>query len=265
MNPARPSYGGLVARALEEAIETVTTRAMRESIIAGALRDDRRSSIPERGPEVLEFAAGALLRSLSTRVGAETAGEVLRQVAPILQRASMRVSLTPRQGVSRPGAARKDAEPSEVRSVRSDPGDQEDSGVFVSARALTDPAPRAAVPVVLLASHDPEAAHGLAGRFVGRATVRVVDGLLDLLDGLDDEDGRAQCVIVLDGAYPSVQVPSILTIAPDLAGRAKVVLWRCAHADHAALESQGGSRGWRACERTLDDLENLCAQMLRPA
>ena len=235
MSSARPTHDGLVARALAEAIESVTTPPIRDAILTGALREARRSSIPERGPEVLAFATGPLQRVLSARVGAETAAEVLEQVRPVLQRAALRRSAT---------AA------------------DDESGVFVSTRAVTDRAPTTVIPLVFLASRDADVAMALAVRLAGRATVRVVDGLLDLLDAFDEDDEGELRVVVLDGREPAVQVPSVVTVAPELAGRAQGLLWRCTRGDREALDAHSEVGAWPACGEPLDDLARACGMLV---
>lgn len=234
MTSARPTPAGLVARALAEAIESVTTPPIRDAVLAGALREACLSSIPERGPEVRAFAAGPLLRALSARVGAETAAEVLQQVHPVLQRAAMRASASA----------------------------DDESGVFLSTRAVTDRAPTTVIPLVFLASRDADVAMALAVRLAGRATVRVVDGLLDLLDAFDEDDEGELRVVVLDGREPAVQVPSVVTVAPELAGRAQGLLWRCTRGDREALDAHSEAGAWTACGETLDDLARACGMLV---
>ena len=174
---------------------------------------------------MLAFASGPLLRALGRRLGNDTATEVLGQVRSILQRAATRVSFAPAR-TSRP------------------PVDDE-SGVYVARRTATAPAPGAA--------------GALASRLAGSATVRVVEGLLELLDALHDDDDGAPRVVAIDGARPSVQVPSIATVVPDLA-RAEIVVWRASAGDRAAIDPHVAS--WRACPGSVDDLAATCARAL---
>lgn len=258
MTSARPTLDGLVARALGEAIESVTTPPVRDAIVTDALRTAGRSSIPERGPEVLEFATGPLQHALSVRVGDETAAEMLRQLRPVLQRAALRASVTPRpRGMSPPSPLRPTRPAGPMQ-----PAADEESGVFLSHRAVTDRAPSAAIPLVFLASRDADLAMDLAVRLAGRATVRVVDGLLDLLDAFDEDDEGELRIVVLDGREPAVQVPSVVTVAPELSGRAHGLLWRCTRADRDALDAHSAAGAWTACGDTLDDLARACSMLV---
>lgn len=252
MHSVRPQQRGLVTRAVEEALEAVTSPPVRDSVIARALRDARRSSIPERGPEVLEFADGPLARALSDRVGSDVATEVLSQIRPLLERASMRPSLRALPRATAP-AAGADAP-------------EEESGVYVAGpRSPTDPAPGAPLPIVYLASRDADAAVTLALALAGAATVRVVEGLLEVLDALD-EDEDAPRVLVLDATRPAVQLHSLVTVAPEIAGRAKVVVWRAVIEDRQAIAAAPVSTtAWVRCPSgAVADLARACHAALDP-
>jgi hypothetical protein len=281
MPSPHPQSRELVARSLTEAIETVATPTVRDSVIGRALRDAGRSSIPEAGPEVLEFADGPLRHALSDRLGDDVASEVLDQIRPVLERASMRPSMRPAAPAVAAAVPLGSAKIGSVRPTRPAPADpallrastpvdestpEEESGVFAARRlpALTDPAPSAEMPIVFLASRDPGAAAALARSLGGRATVRVVEGLLDLLEAVDEE-ARVRRVLVLDAAQPSIHVRSLVTVAPELAGRAKVLVWRAFDEDRDALESAPVSADeWERCSsHALVDLAEACFRAIR--
>ncbi|AKF07241.1 hypothetical protein [Sandaracinus amylolyticus] len=288
MMSAHPTPDAPVARALEEALEAVATEPVRIAVIARALRDAGRASIPERGPEVLEFAEGPFRRALATRIGDDVADEVLDQLRPVLQRAARRSSMQPISSAQLQSPAQsRAAEPvptptfvplrttsppqplelfldDEEFQAPGDLGEEPGSGVYVSARPRTDPAPGGPLPLVFFATQDASASGALAHALGGRATVRVVEGLLELLDALE-EDPEAARVLILDGGYPSIQIPSLITVAPELAGRTRVVVWRAFEGDRAALASAPSdvTSAWIRCHsRGLDELAELCARTL---
>lgn len=252
-----------VAYAVEEALASVATEPVRDAVLTRALREARRTNIPERGPDVVEFAEGPLRHALASRLGEDVASEVLEQLRPVLERAARRASL-------QPVARSADAIPMPTFvPVRSEGGREpeiadEDSGVYVTPRPLTDPAPRGPLPIVFFASQDASASAALAQALGGRATVRIVEGLLELLDAVT-EDADAQHVLVLDGGYPSIQLHSLITVAPELASSTKIVVWRVFEADRAALASVAGAgtARWICCEdRDVEHLAESCTRAL---
>lgn len=267
MPSPRPQLFAPVARAVREALEAVASGPVREAVIASALRTSGRFAVPEAGPEVLEFAESALHRALSERLGSDVANEVLEQLRPVLERAATRISLCPSTSASSIPAHLPAAERSTrpAPAAASAPEPEEESGIYPSSHlpALTHPAPSASMPTVFLASRDPAMATALARALGGRATVRVIDGLLDLLEAID-EDADATRAVVIDATQPSVQVRSLLTVAPDLAGRTRVVVWRAAPDDHHAIVSApaSSSAGWIRCAESIDQLADACAATL---
>ncbi|MDQ3036854.1 MAG: hypothetical protein M3Y87_30955 [Myxococcota bacterium] len=255
-----------VACALREALEAVASVPVRDAVIARALRDSGLSSIPESGPEVLAFAEGALHRALSDRVGVEIATEVLDQIRPVLERASMRPSRRPLARVgSSPSLATSSSGSTCPAPGSGEAIPEEESGIFSSNRRSprTVPAPSAPMPIVFFASRDPGAAAALAQALGGRATVRVVEGLLDLLESID-EAADLRRALVLDGARPSIEVRSLVTVAPELAGRANVVVWRAFDVDRDEIANAPVStEGWARCASdVVAELAEACLRAL---
>lgn len=254
MGSIHPILDTPVARALDEALASVATEPVRDAVLTRALRDARRTSVPERGPEVVEFAEGPLRRALASRLGEHIADEVLEQLKPVLERASHRPSLQPVRAEAAPTFA----------PLRLDDGDDEESGIYVTQRPLTDPAPGGPLPLVFFASQDASASAALAQALGGRATVRIVEGLLELLDAVQ-EDVDARHVLVLDGGYPSIHLHSLITVAPELATTTKVVVWRVIDSDRVALAttSEGPTSHWIRCQdRDVERLAESCRRAL---
>jgi hypothetical protein len=272
MRSAYPTPDAPIARALAEALETVATVAVSDAVIGRALRDAGYATVPERGPAVNDFAEGPLRRAIAERLGDDVSDEVLDQLRPVLARAASRVTLQPVPAVEHQVAGTPLPTPSfaplyaqDDRSAQGaqDEEREEDSGVYASARPLTDPAPRGPLPVVFLASQDALASAGLAQALGGRATVRVVDGLMELLDALE-EDADARRVLIVDGGYPSIQLPSLVTVAPELDSRLRVVTWRIFDGDEDAMSDAALQRdGWARCtDRSVEALAAVCARAL---
>lgn len=250
-----------VARALDEALASVATQPVRDAVLTRALRDARRTSVPERGPEVIAFAEGPLRRALATRLGDHVSDEMLEQLRPVLERASRLASGRPTlQPVRDPGAALAPT----FAPVRQDDDYDDESGIYSTQRPLTDPAPGGPLPLVFFASQDASASAALAQALGGRATVRIVEGLLELLDAVQ-EDADARHVLVLDGGYPSIHLHSLITVAPELASTTKVVVWRVLESDRAALAStrEGSAADWIRCQdRDVEHLAESCRRAL---
>ncbi len=256
---------------MHEAIGAVATAPICEAVVGAALRAARRTSIPECGLDVVHFADGPLRRALAMRIGEDIAEEVLEQIGPLLRHASSRTvpanhrpSAPPESGAV-PAGSRASVRPTmPIDSVLSpeavtelqlsafhatggrnpSPDDIAASYVRECERVDTSPAPAHAIVMVFLASNDPDLASALAGALGGRAVVRAVNGLLDLLDLIDEESGVA-CTVVLDGGLPSVQLASLIAVGPDLRGRAGVVVWRPSEDDRIALStSREITAGW---------------------
>jgi hypothetical protein len=265
MSAHAPTDELLVARAIEEAIESVTTRQVRQSLIATALARAGLTSIPPPGPEVIAFVEGELIQALAARVGHETALEVLEQVRPILRRVlPPRVSRRPTPVVPLPLPASR---PTLRAPQAADPDELDESGVFRSSKSPgTCPAPSGPLATIFLASRDADAAIALALGAQQHAAVRVVEGLLDLLDAIDEESDGTVRVLVTDGLYPTVQIASLVAVAPDLIGRVTVVLWRPRRGDRPALATAAESTaGWiEAGARPPAELAALCVAAIDP-
>lgn len=88
--------GGLVARAVREAVGTLVSPAVYGQLVTRALRTSGLTEIPESGAAIAAFIEGALLREVEQSVGADAAELVAQQLAPIVAHASVsRVARVP--------------------------------------------------------------------------------------------------------------------------------------------------------------------------
>jgi hypothetical protein len=214
--------GGLVGRAVAEAIDAVAVRSVREKVIALALRADRRSDIPERGPEVRDFVDGALRNALETTLGADVAVSVCDELAPVVELVS-------------------EAEVSEIRPswpalLRAEDDDDPELTIEFEEEPLpatmppvraprplvpTNPAPRE-LPLLLVASSDPSSVGRLGHALGGVAFLEPVRDALSMLEAFGRGDTK---LIVLDCVHPSVRAETLLAMQPELPEGARVVLW----------------------------------------
>lgn len=283
MSPVSSRPAGPVARSLSEAIETVVTPRVRDVVLTRALGRAAIDAVPERGPEVFEFVEGPLLAELGARIGEDVAAELLEQLRPVLVRAALRASAIPavRRAASSPAQAFPSVRPTRVSSppksfpsIRPGPGRltprpsrppleldlgeyeaDDDSGFFVSARSITGPLPRAALRTVLLASTDARAATAFALLLSGRAIVRTVDSLLDVVDALE-EPSDVRPTVVLDLGAPSFQLHSLIAMSPELPADPRIVVWRWTE-EHRPLivSARPATKDWIVtAARTLEQL-----------
>jgi hypothetical protein len=88
--------GGLVARAVREAVGTLVSPAVYGQLVGRALQASGLTEIPESGAAIAAFIEGALLREVEQSVGVDAAELVAEQLAPIVAHASVsRVARVP--------------------------------------------------------------------------------------------------------------------------------------------------------------------------
>jgi hypothetical protein len=81
--------GGLIARAVREALGTLVSPGMYAQLVQRALDASALSEIPEQGRAVADWIAGPLLREVESAVGVDAAELVSAQLAPIVAHASV--------------------------------------------------------------------------------------------------------------------------------------------------------------------------------
>lgn len=234
----RATSGGLVERAVREAVDTLAVPKVRDVVLELALRWARLDEVPERGPEVGSFIAGALFHALEQVLGDAAAESVVAQLEPMAAMlADEEISSVRPSGPALEEPANEhgedDDEFPEIRvAVTPDLVAPQ-----VGGRALfaTDPAP-AMLPTILVASVDPGGVQELGLALAGSATVEPVGDALAILEHLDRDDTS---LVVVDCRRPAVSVETLITLAPELPSDARILLWGERHDLEQHMEGLG--------------------------
>jgi hypothetical protein len=211
---------GYAARALEEALGAVAAPAVRDAILAAALSRSGAVTPPD-GEALVTFVRGALRTAIVDRLGEEVAEEVVTALHPVVQRIATRASLPPARGPAAPAPAAAPTRAPTTAKPPPEPGhgswpvDGDDaSGVVVVRQGKTVRAGEF-LPVILVVSKDAEWTRKLTVELVGRAIVRRVGEIFEMVEAV--EDHRADLPIVLfDCANPPFHLESVATFASEL-------------------------------------------------
>lgn len=268
--------GGLVERAVVEAIDAVAAPARRAEVLRLALTWARLDVVPEDGRGVADFVEGPLYRAAEEVLGAELAASIRDQLTPLVEMVAydevseVRPSTpglrpTPLDDDDFPeltieGAANDDDFP--VLELEDDAA-SEPAPSRLAARPLllTDPAP-GTVPTLFVASLDPTAVQELGKAMVGVAALEPVSDALAVLEGLGEGD-----VVVIDCRRPSVGLGTLVALAPELPKGARVVLWRERPEQHEQLAQLGTGmpKDWICCgaDAKPEDVATVCRVLLQ--
>lgn len=237
--------GGMVERAVVEAIDAHAAPSVRAAVIELALQWAGRAEVPERGPEVAAFFFGPLHRAVHEELGHEAALAVRAELEPIAVMVA-------------------DAEVSSVRPswpelTIFEGNELETDPAPARPTFPTDPAPRRELPLVVVASSDPSSVARLGGALAGVAYLEPARDALALLEGL----GRQKTgVIVLDCRHPSVRAETLLAMQPELPEGTRVLLWGETPALERELASLGAGipRAWLHCGAgaSAEDVAAVC-------
>jgi hypothetical protein len=129
----------------------------------------------------------------------------------------------------------------------------------------TLPAPDRGLPVVLLATSDPQQVEALDALLRGHAWLAGVHDPIGLLDALQAHAER-QPVLIVDCRRPCVRATTVAAMAPELPEGTTVVLWGADDGTEAELEDvEPSARDWIRCtaEATAQDLVSLCSMLIR--
>lgn len=203
-----------VRLAIVEATEGVASPEMAKRIVNEALAAAGLDQPPTRSSELARFARGQLRRALSVVLGRDAADVVEEAVLAIASRLD---------GAPAPGATRELLE--ETTGVRWT--DRPDTVVGPDAHATTPPTPvttSASDRTILVATTDALRVTVIERAAKTKAAIARVDDLMSLIDAAQSEAGAGLLVIV-DCLAPSVQLPTLAIVAPDLPRGARVVLW----------------------------------------
>lgn len=281
--------GGLVARAVREALGTLVSPQLSGQVVARALASAGIAEIPESGRAVADWIEGSLRSEIESAVGGDAAELVAAQLAPIVAYAAN----SPTPGPAAPSKER-DAFGSEkptgvipaqanVKVTRDDlartarlhlttdqrkqmqsAGEQPGNTRRPQADAAVSALDVGELPRVLAASSEPRAIEALRRYLAGSATVVQIVDLVGLLDALDEPD-LVKPIVLLDCQRPTVHVTSIAAIGEDLPRGTAIVLWGASEATWRELDRERvPSCRWVRCsqEATTDDVGSLCTMLM---
>lgn len=218
---------GHAAWAIEEALGAVAAPAVRDAILAAALSRGGAVAIPD-GDALTSFVRGPLRAAIIERLGEDVADEVLATLGPLAQRIAARRSARPQSlltpvpaGRALPAPTVRPDPPAGAKPVgvsrpsSSSPVDGDDaSGVVIFRQGKTVRAGEF-LPVILVVSQDVEWTRLLTLEMVGRAVVRRVGEIFEMVEAI--EDHRADLPVVLfDCANAPFHLESVATFASEL-------------------------------------------------
>ncbi len=253
--------GGLVERAVAEAIDAVAIPSVRERVISLALRWARRSDIPERGPDVGHFVRDALYRAVESALGPEAAASVRDELDPVVEMvADNEVSEV------RPSWPAllfdDDDEPELTIEIEDEDEDEEPARREHGLLLATTPAP-AQLPLLLMASSNPGSVDRLGHALRGVALLEPVRDALSVLEGFGREE---TALIVVDCRHPTIQAETLLALQPDIPEGSRVVLWGEAPGMEHQLTTLGGGMpdNWVLCgpDASDEDVADVCRVLL---
>lgn len=274
MHPAHAS-SRLVERAVKEAIDAVAAPSVREAILGLALRWGRYERVPEQGPAVTAFVENALFLAAEQSLGSELARSIVDQLQPIATMAARQEISTVRSSWP---STRGRGGPEVVHALDEAPSleldEDDESGeahvlIMVDdeddpplSPRLTDPAPRG-LPLVLVSTSDPARIDQLGRALLGVATIVVVSDALAILEGLGEGKGA---LVVIDCRRPTIQLETLLAMAPELPRRHHIVLWgeRPDLERRLSVDGDGLPAEWVCCGRDAeaDDVGAVCRVLL---
>ncbi len=220
---------GHAARAIEEALEGVAAPAVKDAIVVRALSRTGALAIPEDADGLVAFVRGPLRLAIVDQLDEDVADEVLATLGPIVERIATARGLRP-PSMSQPPfpapmrEAPRAAQPATVRPDPTPPGeahggwadldDEDPSGIVVVRHGKTVRAGEF-LPVVLVVSTNVEWTRALSVELVGRAIVRAVAEIFEMVEAV--EDHRADLPVVLfDCASAPFHLESVATFASEL-------------------------------------------------
>lgn len=247
MTPVRVPLEGPFSRSVREALESVASPEVVKRMIAMALVAARRGAIPEDAPPFAAFVDGPLRSVVVQMLGHAEYEAVAERLAHVLQMATSQIRQRPETTApAAPPPYDGWDEDSRVRisspssgSLRLDP---DDPSTPIAPRAK----PSAAAPAtVLLLTLDPLLVADTEARLAARSRVLRVHVTSDLLGTL--AAGPRPIAVVVDAALPSIDVPTVASLASAFPEGTTVVLWGMSDRQKERLVAMFPiARGWIA-------------------
>jgi len=230
MSPARTLLEGPFSRSVREALESVVSTDVAEEVIGSALAIAGRSTIPEDAPPFAAFYEGPLRAIVSSRLGQGALEIVDERLAHVLRMAQSQVR--PCETMAPPqlhAPSLQDRAPDgvpQVAGVETTPWStelwEEDSAVRVTPRGLEAASSPVPAPVVLALTLDPLLVADVQTRFPA-SRVLSISSMHALLAQLST--AHLRLTIVIDTVLPSIDVPTVASLATAIPESALVVLW----------------------------------------
>lgn len=228
MSPARTLLEGPFSRSVREALESVVSTDVAEEVIGSALAIAGRATIPEDAPPFAAFYEGPLRAIVSSRLGQGALDIVDERLAHVLRMAQSQVrpceTMAPPQlhAPSLQDRAPDGALPGEETAPWSTELWEEDSAIRVTPRGLEAASSAVPAPVVLALTLDPLLVADVQTRFPA-SRVLSISSMHALLAQLST--AHLRLTIVIDTVLPSIDVPTVASLATAIPDSALVVLW----------------------------------------
>lgn len=241
-----------MARTVREVLGSVLAPDLRDRVLEDALERGRESTVPEEAERARDFVEGPLRAIVFEQVGLEAADAVMEGLDPILEMAGSHVRMK--------DARRADDTQVEPRrapsTIPAPPAEDEIPGEDSHVTATVRP--------VMMATLDRTGVDGVARCLVGRAEVRQVSDVFDLVSAMDANAVRAP-LLVIDCCLPAVDPATVATMLPVVPRGSRVILWGATERMRADLEMVApGAAEWIACaaDATHEDLASLLASLM---
>jgi hypothetical protein len=196
---------GPIGRSVREALEGIVSREKAGTVLDVALMLDGRSNVPEEAATAIDFVYGPLRKALEVFVDDSAADAMIERLDPILTMIG-----------------------SHVRRR------EDESGVRGGSTSALESSKPVEMETVLVASHDRTGIQGIARVLFGRAIVRQIGNVFDLVSALE-ANRRGAPVIIVDCSLPAID-PAALTSMLPLHQDVRVILWGATDLHRSRLE-----------------------------
>jgi len=217
-----------MARTVCEVLDSVLAPHVSRRVYERALEIACRTTVPEEAERTRDFAEGPLLEAVKAIAGLEAAEAVMEGLDPILVMAGSQV---------------REKDEGDPRLVSTQPPPMK----------RPEPTP------VLMATVDRTGIEAIGRKLVGRAVVRQVADVFDLVNAVDARSGEP-LVLVIDCCVPAIDPSTVATMLPVLPEGMRVVLWGASERMREELEPlTDAASDWISCAPNADhdDLATL--------
>jgi hypothetical protein len=286
--------GDTISKAVRETLDSVVSPEVRERILRAALEAEGLRSLPDSPRQFRQFLHGALGEVVENALGPEQAEPVfleLLRIADLAERDQVaRTGFPPEDdGVSRPVSAVHRRGPAQdgrttapyslgqleallhelqYGDLREPPPPSRDyprgtaNALGVIGTAVVERGGNERLPLVLVASAQPDLLRTFEAWLDPRASVQRAHNLVELLGDLREAGGR-RVVLVIDARSPSVKPLALAALADELPASARVVVWGMSSDQYARmLRLSPAVSSWLSCGQGTPTSE-VVAQCVR--